>query len=345
MTFIRKTEPGSYSHIAHSPSIVTIRKDLFFQFDAYEIGKIIELDNASEELKSEINKGNTLNLIDGREKVFFSKKSGPYNYVYIGFSQILQALNDYKNPKIYIDEGQLADASTRETFDNFFYRFLNDLGVEYENFQPRNYDFILADKVIFPTWSDPSMENANNLYDVFKKYFNYNENPTKKAYISRKTYHNRYYGNIIGIPYTEDVRMYDDEILEDYLSKKGFDIVTPEADFKTFEEQMNYFAQVKTVMAPSCSGLSNSFYMKPGSNIFEIYTSFIVRHGPLGIDENGLDRRDEPAYGLESLHQIYHAISYIKDHNYFAIPNHTRKAQDIIDRIEKNPAFRKLIDE
>lgn len=344
--FVRTSIPNHYHRFFPEETIYPLDNLAPQIFEPYDFHKTIKLNEAPEHIKLDINNSNVLNLLDKKIKLFWSKKSGPYNTVYMGFAQIFQAFRDYKNIKIYIDEGGFPEIYNNELYDKFLYRFLDDLGIEYQNFNPQEYKYILADNAIFPGWLDPSIETAEELYNVYKKYFDYVENPNKKAYISRKNYHDRYYGNIIGIPYTEDVRMYDDEILEDYLSSKGFDIITPEHDFKTYEEQMGYFAQVKTLMAVSCSGISNSFYMKPNGNIFELLTSFIVRDfGNMEIHPDLPDPRLLFRPGSEMIHPIYHTMSYIKHHNYFAMPNYTRKAQDIVNRIDSNPIFRKIIDE
>ena len=53
----------------------------------------------------------------------------------------------------------------------------------------------------------------------------------------------------------------------------GYESIYAPEKFKNFEEQINYFNEVKTLVAISSSGLANSLFMQPQTTLFELQTN------------------------------------------------------------------------
>ena len=160
--------------------------------------------------------------------------------------------------------------------------------------------------------------------------------PDKKIYISRKHIPDRTYGSIKRLPFSDDNRLYDDDILEEYLRSKGFEIVIPE-NLANFEEQINLFSKAKIIVSLTSSGITNCFFMRPGSKLLEIMSP--ITSSDFNPDENG------ECTGMQSLHHIYVGLAFLKSHTYIGIPNWTRHSQDIINYIEERDFLKRLLDE
>ena len=136
--------------------------------------------------------------------------------------------------------------------------------------------------------------------------------PTKVSYLSR--------GKVD--PNGEDIRISDEDKLETYLAARGVEIVCPE-DFKTFDEQLAYMSQVKTLIAPTGSGLINSLFMRDSQTVVELRCEMKFGNRFPG---------DQDPYNI--LIAIYGDLAYIKGHNYISLPNSSRSAAEAITRLE-----------
>ena len=109
--------------------------------------------------------------------------------------------------------------------------------------------------------------------------------PFKKVYLSRRKVwrnieENDLYQKGLKIdlnskksrPRTE-IRIFEEEKLENFLSNYNFEILHPEEFFdKDYISQINYFYEVKTLMSVTSSGLVNQMLMQSNTNIIEIST-------------------------------------------------------------------------
>ncbi len=124
--------------------------------------------------------------------------------------------------------------------------------------------------------------------------------------------------------FTDDIRLYNEELLIDFLSLNGFEIIVPE-DFQAFEEQIKFFSSVKTLVSPTGAGLANMVFMKPGSTIIELTTSLI-------------------ADGREDVHTHYQGLAYATEQTYISLPV-MRNSYKAIDIIKKSEGIMKIINE
>lgn len=167
--------------------------------------------------------------------------------------------------------------------------------------------------------------------DILYKYvlqnnLNYQSEPTKKVYFSRKFMSNRTVNFIEKVdfsklPYKDDVRVKDELVLENFLNDLGFQIVYPEE--MTFEDQIKLMHETKILIGASQSGLINASFMKPKQTLIELSTVMI-------------------ANGSTEYHDYWHSTAFAKMHNYVSIP-HNRTAEDIIKNINNNKYLLELL--
>lgn len=103
--------------------------------------------------------------------------------------------------------------------------------------------------------------------------------PYRKVYLSRSHIERAYAdtrGNTSGREgYDDDLRMYDQKLLEDFFSSRGYEIVIPDQKFLTFKEQIEYMASVKVLASITSSGLTNSLFMKNKQIVLEIIAELV----------------------------------------------------------------------
>ena len=127
-------------------------------------------------------------------------------------------------------------------------------------------------------------------------------------------------------------RIDDEAKLESYLKTLGFEILTPE-DFDSYQDQLNQIAEAKILASVTSSALHAGLVLSPTARVVEFSTNMYSQVDSLGnfIEESG------------SIHSDYLLMAMTKNIPYTAIPNMSRKAQDIIDYIEANPDLKLLL--
>lgn len=212
-------------------------------------------------------------------------------------------------------------------YENFF-QFLFDF-LKYENI---NYVFLTDDFVLkvnnfynFLTleYCDINIDYVSNFAQTYIK--KVNPNPTKKVYLSRKftpSQRNLSAFNNLNIDINKfginDIRVYDEYILEKYFREKGFEIVYGEK-FKSISDQINFFNDVKTLISPTSSAIFNCIFMPPKGRVIELMTPLLP-----GITD---------FYQLHS--NNYLNLSYTKEHKYLGIKS-LLYSEKIIDYFENN---------
>lgn len=142
----------------------------------------------------------------------------------------------------------------------------------------------------------------------------------KKIYISRQgkqnlsvtQLHLMTKEDIDKLEFKDDLRIDNEEKLEDLLSKNGFEIFYPEM-FENIEDQIKYFDKAKIILSLSGSGLTNLLFMRNNTKIIELSTLQLVRQN------------------IEFHPQFYLIASLFSQKTYISIPNVERK----YDRIEE----------
>jgi capsular polysaccharide biosynthesis protein len=141
------------------------------------------------------------------------------------------------------------------------------------------------------------------------------ETPNKKIYISRKNYS------------SHDIRVDNEEILENYFIEKGFQIVYPE-DIPTFKEQFELFNSCSTLAALSGSGLTSLIFLQENQKVVEILTEVMV-----GFTMSDYETKNI-IYGI---HDHYRDMALLKNHTYLVVLNSEKQAELVkakLDNIE-----------
>ena len=275
-------------------------------------------------------------FISDREKFVFGIIDAPFHSMFDLFGNIINAININKNA-LFIIEGYFLKKAPK-IFVEFFHIFLQNHNIEYvivgENnseilFKINNFS-ISKDKAHLPV-PMPS----NSIYKEFLYFVKNKEvKPSKKVYLSRKKYDfdkdNQYSAmkemNLLGR--INNLRIDDEEKLENFFKSLGFEIVYPE-DFLTFLDQVEYFYQVKTLVGITGTGLMNCIFMQPNNNLIEIVTHHMIPQHSIFNKENN---KRWGKYMLTQEHP-YSVMANDKDHFYVAISNKTLIAEDLINKI------------
>jgi hypothetical protein len=252
------------------------------------------------------------------------------------------------NRKIISDKKYIFTKNIDKYFEKvilaFNQKFNNRITVfnslEYDAYKINNYSIINTGSY------SASVTDAEQTFNYIKEVFGIAGSvatSNKKVYLSRKHILNRSPQDdnikIVNDSFprmTADIRIIDEDILEDFFRNNGFEIVCPE-DFETIDDQIRYFSDVKTLVSTTSSGMANAIFMPNNSNIVELATSFIlIMHE---TNNNQLTR----SRIVELLHNQYGPLCYTLNQTYIRIPNKTRYANDIIDHINNNKSVADLL--
>ena len=141
-----------------------------------------------------------------------------------------------------------------------------------------------------------------------------------------------------GLSHKSDERMDDHEALETYFADLGYEIVHSEK-FSNFQQQLDYFYSVKTLVSLTGSGLTNAVFMQPGGIMFEIVTPLVVAVPFPGIPKDITD----PFY-VQEIHNFYKNLAYYQNHTYAGVQNPTRSIEEFKENIEKTPRLKEFLD-
>jgi hypothetical protein len=184
-----------------------------------------------------------------------------------------------------------------------------------------------------------SGRKSNLVYEFFKKMVtDQNVKPTKNVFVSRgQSGLGRDY-EAEGLSYTNDDRMDDHEALEGYFADLGYDIVHAEK-FNSFQEQLDYFYSVKTMVSLTGSGLTNAAFMQPGGIMFEIVTPLVVSVPFPGIAKDLTD-----PFFVQEIHNFYKNLAYYQNHTYACVQNPNRDIDEFKEVMENSPGLKAFLD-
>lgn len=123
--------------------------------------------------------------------------------------------------------------------------------------------------------------------------------------------------------YRDNTRIYQEELLEEYLSSLGYEIFRAES-FKTIQDQIAYMKSVKTVVAVSGSALLNILFMNPKGVVIEL------RVEELRVNLNN-DKQDQLSMNIMT---EYVGLSYAKNHLHIGIDSHDKEAATSIQKLK-----------
>jgi hypothetical protein len=284
-----------------------------------------------------------LNLIDGAKKLVKPICNSFYHSIMDDMAEILYALELHPDHDLIIDISDIHDSLYREgsewDFFNFFVQGLIADGVKVKLVELKKYEIIYIDNFQVVTFIYESGQRANLIHEFFKKQVTDSTvEPTKNVLVSRAEMGVRESYETEGLSHKSDERMDDHEALETYFADLGYEIVHSEK-FSNFQQQLDYFYSVKTLVSLTGSGLTNAVFMQPGGIMFEIVTPLVVAVPFPGIPKDITD----PFY-VQEIHNFYKNLAYYQNHTYASVQNPTRSIEEFKENIEKTPKLKEFLD-
>lgn len=160
-------------------------------------------------------------------------------------------------------------------------------------------------------------EDVKNTLNRLKSFYGIESDkiPHKKVYLSRTHMaESRSKRQLPLVPnsknqFTDDIRMENEAVLENFFRNRGYDILIPEHRFSTLKEQVEYFDEVSVLAGVTGSGLVNCLLMQDSQLLIEIVAELVFDEGHDGASFQVLNS------------EFYLHDSYIKEHTYLAIPS------------------------
>lgn len=271
---------------------------------------------------------NKVDLRNDRPKVLILRSFTGFGHFIIDFiGIILESLANIDNPVFVFNINDFNKVDGKKYFD-FLKECLNVLNVEYIFVEG---EFAIAVSNFYHIyWVLRSDRLYNNTYKMSERFLENKklESPTKKVYIRSKNNMNNVDFKNLTVSQMITSRIINEKILEQYLESNGFEILSPNSRFQTIKEQTEYFKNVKTLFAVTCSGLVNSLFMQPKGTIIELMSPFEA--GP----------EDFSFFWFHS--NQYQDMAYSKNHTYFAKKN-LIDAKLIVEDIKNDPKFLEML--
>lgn len=308
--------------------------DLFYFFPSNMIPGYIESSHAD-----------TLNLINGKKKIVKSICNSFYHAVLDDMSEVLCALESYPDHDVVLDISDISQSlhapHAEWDFFNFFVQTLKETGTDVKLVELKKYDIIYMDNFRLAEFVYESGRKTNLIYEFFaKKVSNPEVKPTKNVLVSRAAMPSRESIRpeaAKGLSYDNDRRMDDHIALEKYFADLGYEIIHAEK-FPSFQQQIDYFYSVKTLVSITGSGLTNAAFMQPGGTMFEIVTPLVVSVPPPGVAKDITN----PFY-VQEVHNFYKNLAFYQDHTFACVQNSSRSFEEFKQKIEGDPRLKAFL--
>lgn len=284
-----------------------------------------------------------VSFISNKHKLIKLFTSSFYHIFLDDISQLILAIELYPDAELIFDITAIEPSLNKQTWD-FFKTFLSLLKEKNKKFtliRLSDYEIIHINNFSLVKFPYQSGMKADIIYDFFKKLIiKKNVKPYRKVYVSRT----RIDKEMPKQPFPKlklsiDKRIDDHAKIENFFRDNNFEIIYPE-DFKTFEDQLNFFYSVKTIASLTSSGLTNACFMQPGGNVIELISPLLVNHPILRNEEPVLDDSM-----VAEIHSFYQHLSFLKNHLYIGIPNYSRSAQDVIDYTDNSNMIKMILEQ
>jgi hypothetical protein len=284
-----------------------------------------------------------LNLIDGAKKLVKPICNSFYHSIMDDMSEILYALELYPDHDLIIDISDIYKSLYREgaewDFFNFFVQGLIADGIKVKLVELKKYEIIYIDNFKVVNFIYESGQRSNLIHEFFKKRVTDSTvKATKNVLVSRGEMAVRPPYDAEGLSYKSDERMDDHEALETYFADLGYEIIHAEK-FPSFQQQLDYFYSVKTLVSLTGSGLTNAAFMQPGGTMFEIVTPLVVAVPFPGIAKDITD----PFY-VQEIHNFYKNLAYYQNHTFACVQNPSRSVEQFKENIENTPKLKEFLD-
>lgn len=315
MTFLYRKEQNGIFY-PNEKVLAFDKGDVIFYGPGYAANEIWE--NASEKY----------DFVSEEPKVFVRGRVEFFHLLFDTFSIILQEYNKNKDT-LFIINFEHTKTVTEPAW-HFFMQLLTNKGVKFQTVQItmknplriNNFKYFKE----YPLLVSSVHNISNELLPFLSK-----EPATKKVFLSRKKFRtNRsdiaFFANedLSNFTFKNDIRLDSEDVVAHYFESMGFEIICPE-DFVNMEDQIKFFSTVKTLASVTSAGIANCIFMPKNSKVIELTVPLIVG-------------------GTESVHDVYHGISFAKFHKYISIPS-MRKSKDIIDIIDSDDELKRFISE
>jgi capsular polysaccharide biosynthesis protein len=259
---------------------------------------------------------NSINFLEDNKTYVIMESRSNYHHFFINLMMpALMVLDEVSHEGLHFVLCDLNLRPGEENFDSLLVELLQERGIPYTEMSISDFDYINA-KNFIPVNGADLETGVPLLYNyLLNKYNIVTETPNKKIYISRKNYPNR------------DLRVDNEESLENYFIEKGFQIAYPE-DITTFREQFELFNSCSTLAGISGSGLTSLIFMQENQKLIEILTEVMVGFTMSDDETKIID------YGI---HDHYREMSLLKNHTYLVVLNSEKQAELVkakLDNIE-----------
>jgi len=257
---------------------------------------------------------NSINFLkDNKTYIIMEDRSNYYHFFINLMMPALIVLDELSHKNLHFVLCDLNLRPKEESFHKLLIELLQENNIGYTQVDNSKFEYINAKNFIPINGAD--IENGIPLLSnyLINKYKIVTETPNKKIYISRKNF------------LDQDVRIDNEEDIENYFIEKGFEVVYPE-EIATFEEELKLFNSCSTLAGLSGSGLTSLIFMQEGQEIIEIVTELMV--GTEVTDEGNTVIH----YGI---HDHYKEFSIFKNHTYLSVQNLEKQAELVKPKLDE----------
>lgn len=198
--------------------------------------------------------------------------------------------------------------------------------VEYPTYKAKN--AILADD-----YFNTAQITLKDIARIFNTYINeIPEDPdliNKKVYLSRRSLI-QFVNPLFEIKseevlpgwdgYKDNLRIYQEELIEDYLRSVGFEIVYPE-QLPTVKDQVELLGKAKVFCGVTGSGLVNQLLMPDSGMVIELKVEDLVNLGS--------------PWPSQVTYQMYNDFGYSKDHTYISLDVSDKEGSTAVKKLKK----------
>lgn len=280
-------------------------------------------------------------FISEEKKMFLKVAPSHYHCIYDFLGTVFFLYE--KDPEILfiLDVGDGRLVPSAQTTIDFALQIIKENNIKHEivnfagktNFNINNF-YIKTER-----WTDPGTPNKILKY-AESHIKNKDIIPFRKVYVSRRIADEKKmksYGKNLSDKLTRSsyARIDDEKKLEDFFQKNGFEVVFPE-NFESFDDQLNYFYETKIAIGLTGGGLTNLMFMQNNGIVVELITTLIT---------NRNDRQAKVLRLEEGQHHFYHSIAFQKNHEYVGVINKNTIADEIIDKFQKLPHLKSILEQ
>jgi hypothetical protein len=298
--------------------------------------------NLEKSRTGEAKEGNP-SFISDNPKIFLKFPKSFYHCMYDFLGTLFHLYEIDSNILFIIDSGEAKKSPSSSKLVDFCMSVLDYHKVKYQEVDLHGTKEININN-FYVQGKNHLDHNAQNL--VFKYFLPFVKDPSikpfRKVYISRSYINQikkKFYGDGVSsrLSRQEYSRLKDEVKLEEYFASHGFDVVIPEK-FESFQDQLNFFYEVKTAVAVTGGGLTNTLFMQDGGIVVELMTTLIT-------EANGVGVEPKDKYFEEAQHHFYHSIAFNKNHLYVGLKNVERNPDTIINYFETDKILKAVFEQ